>query len=54
MLLVDTNVFLELFLGHEKADECEKFLQKISVGELSAVVSKFTIHAIQALLNNSA
>jgi predicted nucleic acid-binding protein len=54
MLLVDTNVFLELFLGQEKADECEKFLQKISIGELSAVVSKFTIHAIEATLNDSA
>lgn len=53
MLLVDTNIFLELFLGQEKADECERFLQKVSIGELEAVVSKFTIHAIEALLNNS-
>lgn len=53
MLLVDANVFLELFLGQERADECEKFLQKVSIGELEAVVSKFTIHAIEALLNNS-
>jgi len=54
MLLIDTNVFLELFLGQEKAEECEKFLQEISMGELEAVVSKFTIHAIEASLNNSA
>lgn len=53
MLLIDTNVFLELFLGQEKAEECEKFLQEISMGELEAVVSKFTIHAIEASLNNS-
>jgi len=53
MLLVDTNIFLELFLGQEKAEECEKFLQKISNGELEAVISKFTIHAIEAILNNS-
>lgn len=53
MLLVDTNVFLELFLGQEKAEECEKLLQKISSGELEAVVSKFTIHAIEAVLNDS-
>ncbi|MBO3831847.1 MAG: type II toxin-antitoxin system VapC family toxin [Candidatus Brockarchaeota archaeon] len=52
MLLVDTNIFLELFLGQEKAEECEKFLQKISDGELEAVVSKFTIHAVEAILNN--
>ncbi|MEM2088721.1 MAG: PIN domain-containing protein [Thermoproteota archaeon] len=54
MLLVDTNIFLELFLGQEKSEECEKFLQKISNGELEAVVSKFTVHAIEAILNNSA
>lgn len=53
MLLVDANVFLELFLGQEKADECERFLQKISAGEFEAVVSKFTLHAIEAVLNDS-
>ena len=53
MLLVDANVFLELFLGRGKADECERFLWKISSGELEAVVSKFTIHAIEAVLNDS-
>ncbi len=53
MLLVDANVFIELFLGQEKAEECERFLQKISMGEIEAVVSKFTVHAIEALLNDS-
>jgi len=52
MLMVDTNIFLELFLGQEKADECENLLQKISSGELEAIVSKFTLHAIEAILNN--
>jgi predicted nucleic acid-binding protein len=54
MLLVDANVFIELFLGQEKAEECERFLKKISSGELEAVVSKFTIHAIEVTLNDSA
>ncbi|MEM2882009.1 MAG: PIN domain-containing protein [Candidatus Bathyarchaeia archaeon] len=53
MLLVDANIFLELFLGQERAEECEKFLQKISAGELEAIVSKFAIHAIEAVLNDS-
>ncbi len=52
MLLIDTNIFLELFLGQEKADECERFLQKISRGDLEAVITKFTVHACEALLNN--
>ena len=52
--MVDANVFIELFLGQEKAEECERFLKKISLGELEAVVSKFTIHAIEVTLNDSA
>jgi len=54
MLLVDANISLELFLGQKKADECQPFLNKISSGELEADVSKFTIHTIEATLNNSA
>jgi len=54
MLLVDTNIFLELFLGQERAEECEKFLEKISNGKLEAIISKFTIHAIEAIINDSA
>jgi len=53
MLLIDANVFIELFLGQEKAEECERFLEKVSSGELEAIVSKFTIHAIEAILNDS-
>jgi predicted nucleic acid-binding protein len=52
MFLIDTNIFLELFLGQEKAEECEKLLEKISRGELEAIISKFTVHAIEATLNN--
>jgi predicted nucleic acid-binding protein len=54
MLLIDTNIFLELFLGQKKAEDCEKFLEKVSKGELEAVVTKFTIHAAEAILNNPA
>lgn len=52
MLLIDTNIFLELLLGQKKADDCEKFLEKLSEGELGAIVTKFTIHAIEAILND--
>jgi predicted nucleic acid-binding protein len=30
MLLVDANIFIELFLGQEKAEECERFLEENS------------------------
>jgi predicted nucleic acid-binding protein len=53
MILIDTNIFLELFLGQEKARECEEFLNKIAEGEIGAVVTTFTIHACEALLNDS-
>ena len=52
MLLIDTNVFLELMLGQERADECEKFLNKVSKGEIEGVITKFTVHAVEALLNH--
>ena len=52
MLLVDANVFLELFLGRGRADECERFLWKVSSGKLESVV-KFTIYAIEGVLNDS-
>lgn len=52
MLLVDTNIFLELFLGQRKADDCERFLEKVSRGGIEAVVTKFTIHSCEAALNN--
>ncbi|MBO3840394.1 MAG: PIN domain-containing protein [Thermoproteota archaeon] len=52
MFLIDTNIFLELFLNREKADECESFLEKVSSGDLEAVVTRFSIHAIEVILNN--
>ena len=52
MLLVDTNIFLELLLGQDKAERCEKFLEKISSGEIKAVISNFTVHAVEAILND--
>jgi len=53
VLLVDTNIFLELFLGQKRAEDCERFLEKTSIGELEATITKFTIHAIEAILDDS-
>ena len=52
MLLIDMNIFLELFLGQKRADECKRFLEKTSTGELEAVITRFTVHAIEAILND--
>lgn len=52
MFLIDTNIFLELFLDREKADECERLLEEVSNGDLESVVTRFSIHAIEAILND--
>ena len=50
MFVVDTNIFLETMLDQNRADECEAFLKKMARGELSGVVSRFSIHAIEAIV----
>ncbi|MFB6158838.1 MAG: type II toxin-antitoxin system VapC family toxin [Candidatus Nanohalobium sp.] len=50
MYLIDTNVFLELLLDQEKADECEKLLGKILEGRVNAAATEFTIHSVQGTL----
>jgi predicted nucleic acid-binding protein len=50
MILLDTNIFLEMLSGQEKAEDCEKLLKKISNGSVEAVVTRFSIHAIEAIL----
>ncbi|MEM3083759.1 MAG: PIN domain-containing protein [Nitrososphaerales archaeon] len=52
MILIDTNIYLELFLGRERAADCEKLLNMISAGESEAVTTKFSVHAAEALLNS--
>ncbi|MCD6348029.1 MAG: type II toxin-antitoxin system VapC family toxin [Candidatus Korarchaeota archaeon] len=52
-VLIDTNIFLELFLDQERADECEDFLTKVSNGEIEGIVTHFSVHAIEAILNDS-
>ncbi|RLE79077.1 MAG: PIN domain nuclease [Thermoprotei archaeon] len=53
MLLVDTCIFLELLLNQSRAQECREFLDKIARGELEAIVTTFTIHAIEAIINEA-
>jgi len=53
MILIDINIFLELFPGQEKAQECEEFLNRVAEGDIEAVVTTFAIHACEAILNDS-
>lgn len=52
MILLDTNVFLELMLGQSKAVDCEALLDAVSKGKIEAVVTHFTVHAVEAVLNS--
>ncbi|MBI2675106.1 MAG: type II toxin-antitoxin system VapC family toxin [Candidatus Aenigmarchaeota archaeon] len=53
MHLIDTNIFLEILLNQKKAEDCEKFLQKVSSGELQCIVSSFTVHAVEGILSEN-
>ncbi len=50
MNLLDTNIFLELLLDQKRAAECERLLELVSKGTVEAVVTHFTVHAIEAYL----
>ena len=45
-MLVDANIFLEVALGQDKADECQKFLDKIFEGKLEAFTTDFIIDSV--------
>ncbi len=47
MLLVDTNVFLEILLTQEKQEMCKRFLDK-NIGNLC--ISDFSLHSIGVIL----
>ncbi len=44
MYLVDSNVWLELLLDQESAEEVRQFLQKMEVNEIS--MTEFTLYSI--------
>ena len=50
MHLIDTNIFLEILLEQEKADDCEKLLQKINLSSEKFYVSSFSMHSIEVIM----
>lgn len=50
MILLDTNIFLELLLDQKRAAECENLLDLISKGKMEATITHFTVHAVEAAL----
>ena len=49
-MLIDTNIFLEVFLNQDRADDCSDFLDKVDLGELQCFVTDFTIHSLAVVL----
>ena len=54
MILVDTNVLLELVFARSRSTECRVLLNRMSEGEVSGVVTRFSVHAVEAVLGGKA
>lgn len=50
--LLDANIFLEVELGQEKADVCERVLRKFQHGETEGIVVDFAIDTIVIVMEN--
>ena len=50
MILIDTNIFLEVLLRRKNAPDCRALLDRLSRGELEAVATRFSLHSIEALM----
>lgn len=44
---------LELLLGQKKALECKGLLDRVATGRTQAVMTHFSLHAIEAVLNDA-
>jgi hypothetical protein len=52
LYLIDANLFLEILLQQQKANDCERFLAKVRDGEVEALVTDFLIDAIVLVMEN--
>lgn len=52
-MLIDTNIFLEVFLSQARAAECLSFLERVENGELRAFVTDFTLHSLAVVLGRA-
>ena len=52
MLLIDANIFLELMLDQDRADECERFLATVEDGSQRAFITDLTLDSILIIMEN--
>lgn len=50
MHFLDANIFLELALDQQRADQCDVFLRKIQRGLIKAVITDFHVDTIILIL----
>ncbi|MEM4658733.1 MAG: hypothetical protein QXX77_09980 [Candidatus Methanosuratincola sp.] len=41
MILIDTNIFLELLMDQPNAEDCERLLSAVSEGKVEALVTRY-------------
>jgi predicted nucleic acid-binding protein len=51
MLLIDTNIFLEVMLAQTKRRACVEFLNAVRTGEEKAAVTDFSLYSIMIILD---
>lgn len=51
MLLIDTNIFLEVMLAQSRRKACKEFLNSVREGKQKATVTDFTIYSIMIILD---
>jgi predicted nucleic acid-binding protein len=51
MLLIDTNIFVEVMLAQAKRKACMDFLNAVRSGKEKAAVTDFTIYSIMIILD---
>jgi predicted nucleic acid-binding protein len=51
-ITIDTSVFVETLLGQERAGESKELLDRIGEGNIEAVISRFALHATEAMIRS--
>jgi len=52
LYLTDANIFLELLLDQEKADECEGFLEDVRRGRRETYLADLTLDSVLIVMDN--
>jgi len=51
MVLIDTNIFLEVFLDQDKSEDCLKLIEKVESGDIKAFITDFSVHSIGIIIS---